>query len=532
MQTKFIIILGSLMSGLGKGVITSSISKILSFYDYKVLPLKFDGYLNYDSGTINPYKHGEVFVLEDGAELDMDFGMYERFLNVNLKNELSITGGKIMTTVISKERVGEFLGDDIQIIPHLTGEIIKWVKNVAAKNNLDALVIEVGGTVGDLENGYFIEAMRQLSLSEDVEFINLTYIPQVGLSKEQKTKPTQLAYRLLMQLGIKPDLLICRCGSKLAEKTKEKLALFTNLTNDRIIDDSDVDTIYSMPIMLMAQGADKILLDDLGFKNTRNERKVREWAEIVDRLSKPKKKVSVAIVGKYTGADDSYASVKEALVSAGAELGVGVSIEFIDSSLIEKKGYDLSPFDGILVPGGFGNRGIEGMIAAIKYARENNMPYLGICLGMQLMCIEFARNVCGIEGATSSEFDKNAEHKIISLMSEQEGVTAKGATMRLGTYGCMIQDKNSLAYGAYKQERIMERHRHRYEFNNEYRELFAKGGMVISGMSPDKNMVEIVEWQNGLGIGTQAHPEFKSRPGNPAPLFTSFVNLCIRTRKT
>ncbi len=269
MQTKFIIILGSLMSGLGKGVITSSISKILSFYDYKVLPLKFDGYLNYDSGTINPYKHGEVFVLEDGAELDMDFGMYERFLNVNLKNELSITGGKIMTTVISKERVGEFLGDDIQIIPHLTGEIIKWVKNVAAKNNLDALVIEVGGTVGDLENGYFIEAMRQLSLSEDVEFINLTYIPQVGLSKEQKTKPTQLAYRLLMQLGIKPDLLICRCGSKLAEKTKEKLALFTNLTNDRIIDDSDVDTIYSMPIMLMAQGADKILLDDLGFKNTR-----------------------------------------------------------------------------------------------------------------------------------------------------------------------------------------------------------------------------------------------------------------------
>ncbi len=526
MPTKYIVVLGSLMSGLGKGVVTSSIIKMLDFYGYSVLPVKFDGYLNYDCGTMNPYRHGEVFVLDDKSEVDMDFGMYERFLNKNITGDLSITGGKLFSSVIAKERKGDYLGEDIQIIPHLTDEIHKRIEALAAKKKPDVLVIEVGGTVGDIENSYFIESMRQFSLKHDVVFINLTYVPSLEVVGEQKTKPAQIGFRMLLQSGILPKFIICRTDSKLQEKTREKLAMFASLDKERIIDDSNVGTLYELPLHLMSQNFDKLLIKDLGLRlRKKDSAKYQLWKEKTNKVKNPKSRISVAVVGKYVGLKDSYASVKEALVHAGAQENVGIDIRWIESDDIEKKGIpeELSTADALIVPGGFGKRGTEGMISAIKFARENDVPFLGICLGMQLMVVEYARNVAKLKNADSSEFNPNTKYKVIDILESQKDIELKGGTMRLGSWRCRLTNKDSIAYKLYGEEYVDERHRHRYEFNGKYKKILENNGLRITGVTKNGSLVEFTEWSGGFGIGTQAHPELKSRFENAAPLFVGLV---------
>ncbi len=532
-QTKFIVILGSVLSGLGKGVVTSSIMKILSFYGYKVLPVKFDGYLNYDCGTMNPYRHGEVFVLDDKSEVDMDFGMYERFLGKNLTGELSITGGKIFSEIIEKERRGDYLGNDVQIIPHLTDLIIEKIEKIAKRYELDVMVIEVGGTVGDIENSYFIEAMRQLALKHKTVFVDLTYIPKLDAVGEQKTKPTQYAFKTIMGSGIMPNYILCRSSEPLSEKARSKIALYTNLDKKRILDDSDLATIYELPIHLLEQGFDKLIIEDLELeKKEFNKQAFEKWKSIVERIKEPSKRVKIAIVGKYVELKDAYISVKEALNHAGAKLDCGVDIKWIESEDLEKGDLSiLKDVDGIIVPGGFGKRGIEGKINAIRFARENKIPYLGLCLGMQLMVVEYARNVCGLEGANSTEFNPKTKYNVIDLMPSQKGIKNKGGTMRLGSWKCEIVDKDSIAYRSYKKRFVYERHRHRYEFNNKYRKLLKENGLKISALTPDKRLVEMVEWRSQFGIGTQAHPELKSKAEEPAPLFVSFLDAAISRKK-
>ncbi|MEM0148694.1 MAG: CTP synthase [Candidatus Micrarchaeaceae archaeon] len=531
MHTKFVVVLGSLMSGLGKGIVTSSILKMLSFYDYNVVPVKFDGYLNYDCGTMNPYRHGEVFVLDDSGEVDMDFGTYERFLNKSMSIDQSITGGKLFSTIIREERHGDFLGRDVQIIPHMTDHIISLLEGLARKKRADVLVIEVGGTVGDIENSYFVEAMRQLALKHRTVFVNLTYIPKLSAVGEQKTKPTQLAFRALLQTGITPNFVVCRSESKLEEHTIRKLALFTNLNQRRIIDDSDVESIYEVPLSFMRQKFDELLIKDLELdKHKLNTKKLSSWKDVVSKIKNPKESVTVAIVGKYTNLRDSYASVKEAIVHAGAWNGVSVKIKWIESATLEGRGKInvLEDVDGVIVPGGFGKRGIEGKILAIRYAREHKMPYLGLCLGMQLMAVEYARNVCGLDGANSTEFEPKTKYNVIDLLPSQRNVKDKGGTMRLGAWKCKILNRDSIAYRAYGKEIISERHRHRYEFNNKYRRLLESKGLRVTGTTMDGKLVELIEWPNQFGIGTQAHPELKSRPENPAPLFVAFIDASKR----
>ncbi len=519
------------MSGLGKGIVTSSILKILDLYGYSALPVKFDGYLNYDCGTMNPYRHGEVFVLDDKSEVDMDFGMYQRFLGKGMTGDLSITGGKLFSHIINKERRGDYLGEDVQIIPHMTNEIISRLENIAKSKKLDVLVIEVGGAVGDIENSYFIEAMRQLALKHKVVFVNLTYVPTLDVVGEQKTKPAQLGFRTIMQLGIMPDFMVCRTTEPLGEKAREKLSLFTNITKERVIDDSDSFTIYQAPLHFMEQGFDKLLVKDLELNGDRlNKAKLNEWKRMVGKIVNPKYSVNVAIVGKYTKLRDSYISVKESLLHAGAATDTRVNIKWVESSDLENKDElkQLKGMDGVIVPGGFGKRGIEGMINSIRYARENRRAYLGLCLGMQLMAVEYARNACHLEGANSTEFVKDAREKIIYLLPSQKGVRKKGGTMRLGAWKCRIVDKNSAVYKAYKKNVIDERHRHRYEFNNKYLDIVRKNGLKVPAFTMDGKLVEFIEWTDGFGIGTQAHPELKSTLETPAPVFVSFVDAARR----
>ena len=534
MRTKFVVVTGSLMSGMGKGLITSSILKILDMYGYKVLPVKFDGYLNYDCGTMNPYRHGEVFVLDDKSEVDMDFGMYERFLEKPLFGDLSITGGKLFSTIIKKERKGEYLGEDVQIIPHLTNEILTRIKGIAEKNDLDVMVIEVGGTIGDIENSYFVEAMRQLMLKEKVVFASLTYLPLLEVVGEQKTKPTQIAYRAMMALGIKPTFLFCRTEGELQKKTKAKLSLFTNIDESHIFDDSTLSHLYTIPLHFMDQGFDKMLIEELGLrKRSVSKEKLNRLKKLNDALLHPKNDVNVGIVGKYVELRDAYISVKEALEHSGAALDSRVNIRWIESESLESgdgRKY-LEDLDGVIVPGGFGKRGIEGMINAISYARESKTPYLGLCLGMQLMSIEYARNVCGMKGANSTEFDPKTRYKIIYTLPTQRRQEYKGATMRLGTWEGRIIKRDSIAYRAYKSGVFYERHRHRYEFNNKYMKDMERYGFVISSVTPTDRLVETVEWKDSFGIGTQAHPELKSTPDQPAPLFMEFVKASIAKRK-
>ena len=526
-KEKYIVVLGSLLSGIGKGIVSSSICKIISFYDLKILPLKFDGYLNYDCGTMNPLKHGEVFVLDDKSEVDMDFGTYERFMNTSMNGSLSLTGGKLFSEIISRERKGDYLGEDIQIIPHLTGLIQDKVRAAYRDNKLDVLLIEVGGTVGDIESGYFIEAMRELAMKQDVVFVAVTYVPVIGVVGEQKTKPTQISMRSLMQIGVQPDFLVTRSEEELQEKTRNKIALFANLEPDRVIDNHDLDSVYLVPEALMKKGLDTALLKELGFSGrTINADLLSRWkACIPDRQNMKNAKISV--VGKYVKLHDSYASVREALMHAAHANNVSLEIDWLESEELE--GADdnavqerLRGSSGILVPGGFGNRGIEGMLRAIRYAREHGVPYLGICLGMQLMAIEFARNVVGLQDAHSTEFNLNTANPIISLMESQKGVEGKGGTMRLGAWPALLAE-GSHARRIYGTEMISERHRHRYEFNNAYKGALSSKGLTIGGTTPDGALVEFIEWSGSFGIATQAHPELKSRPESPAPLFREFV---------
>jgi CTP synthase len=518
------------MSGLGKGIVTASVGRNLQGRGFRVVPIKFDGYLNVDCGTMNPYRHGEVFVLDDGSECDMDLGTYERFLNTNFTGENNITGGKIFSRVIEKERKGEYLGSDVQIVPHLTNEIKRWVKKVGEDFKAEIVLIEVGGTVGDLENGYFIEAMRQLALEErgNVIFLQVTYIPVLNVVGDQKTKPTQHATRILQSMGVQPDVIICRGTSKLNAESRKKIAMFCSVQPEAVIDDMDADTIYDVPQILERQNLTDLILDKLGMKG--KEKDLKNWNELVERIKNPKHKVTVAITGKYTALKDSYVSIKESLVHAGANNDCEVNLKWVETTDIEEgreKVDVLSDCDGIIVPGGYGARGTEGKIQCIKYAREHDIPYLGLCFGMQYMVIEFARNVCGLEDANSTEANPETKNPVVDLLPEQKFTELMGATNRLGAREIEIKE-GTKAHKFYGKGMVRERFRHRYEINQKYVEILEKHGMVFSGIAPKGKIIEIAEFdKNRFHLGTQFHPEFTSRLESPNPLFVGFVAACI-----
>jgi CTP synthase len=527
-KTRFIVITGSIMSGLGKGIVTSAIAKLLQSRGYNVVPIKFDGYLNVDCGTMNPFRHGEVFVLDDGREVDMDFGTYERFINRSMTGLSSITGGSLFQRIIEKERKGEYLGRDVQFVPHLTDEIKRRFREVAEHHKADVILIEIGGTVGDLENGYVLEAVRQLNYEEkNVAFVQLTYVPSLSPG-EQKTKPTQHATRLLQSLGIQPNMIIVREQEKLSSDARKKISQYCNVPEEAVIDDPMLHTVYELPLVLEKQDVYQQLAKVLELKDGK-EAKLKDWQRRVNRIYKPTgKQVRIAIVGKYTAVKDAYVSVKEALVHGAAENNVALEIGWVEGSDLEKLknvGDVLSEFDGIVVPGGFGGRGVEGKISAIRYAREKGVPFVGLCLGLQLMVIEHARHVCGMEGANSTEFDKKTPHPVIDLLPEQQQISKMGGTMRLGAYDCQLR-KGTKAHKAYGKDMVSERHRHRYEVNPDYVPKLEEKGLVISGVHPKHSIVEIAEWKEGFGVATQPHIELKSRLEDPAPIFVDFIKAC------
>ncbi|MFC2174692.1 glutamine hydrolyzing CTP synthase [archaeon] len=527
---KFIVVTGGVLSGLGKGIVTSSIGKILESRGYKVMPVKFDGYLNVDAGTMNPYRHGEVFVLDDGTECDMDLGNYERFLNITAVRANNPTGGKIFEKVLAKERKGEYLGVDVQFIPHVTGEIKDWVRGVGKDTGADVIVIEVGGTVGDIENSYFIEAMRELHQEEgheNVVFCHVTLVPKLKVVGEQKTKPTQQSIKQLLGMGVQPDFVLCRCDEPLDDSPREKIALFGNVKPENVISDHDCDTIYEVPFVLES--------DDLGDKLLKRlEMEVRppsllDWRAMVDNIKNPEKEITVAITGKYTALKDSYVSIMEALTHAGAHHHTKINLVWVETTNIEDKKITvekaLEGVDGIIVPGGFGSRGTEGKIACVKYCRENNIPYLGLCYGFQMAVIDAARNMCGLEGANSTEADPKSPHPVITILPDSAGDL--GGTMRLGAYEALLK-KGSRVAELYGKTKVSERHRHRYEVNPDYIEKIEAGGLVFSGRSEDGRLMEFLELpDHKFFIGTQAHPEFKTHLEEPAPLFYGFVGACL-----
>jgi len=539
-KTKYIIVTGSVMSGVGKGTFSGCLATLLSCHGLKVSPIKFDGYINVDAGTLNPYRHGEVFVLNDGTECDLDLGSYERYLNRDLCKDNYLTAGKIFKTVIEKERAGKYLGRDVQFIPHVTGEIKNFLRELAVKSDADIVLVEVGGTVGDIENSYFIEAMRELRYEEgenNVCFINVTYIIEPGSLGEQKSKPAQLGLRTLMELGIQPDIIICRAETPVALKIKEKVSIYSNVPMDRVYSLHDLSNIYEIPLMLRETGVDKAVFEIL---NTRPKTadtglSFKKWEEFVDRIKNANKEVRIAIVGKYTNVRDSYLSIIKALEHAGPYNGARIEIKWIESTDIEdgkiKVEGALKDVDGVIVPGGFGKRGVEGKIAAIKYARENNIPYLGLCYGMQLAVVEFARNICGLSGANTTEIDSKTKYPVIDIIPEQKDRLEKselGGTMRLGSYPAKLK-KSSVVQKLYGKDVITERHRHRWELNPEYQKILEKNGMVMSGIYEKRNLVEFIELpRNKYFVATQAHIEFKSKPLSPHPIFLGFVRACVQ----
>jgi len=527
-MAKYIFITGGVISSLGKGITSASIGKILESRGLKVSLMKFDPYINVDPGTMNPYQHGEVYVTEDGAETDLDLGHYERFTHAQGTNFNNVTTGQVYHAVISKERHGDYLGKTIQVIPHITGEIKDRVKKVAKVSGAQIVIAEIGGTVGDIESLPFLEAARQLGLElgeDNVLYIHVTLVPFIKCAEEIKTKPTQHSVGTLREIGIQPDVLICRTEKALSNEIKEKISLFCNVQKEAVIEARDVASIYQIPLVFKEQVLDEIILTH--FKLISHSSQLDSWEkDVVERALNPKDKVSIALVGKYISLQDAYKSIYEALAHAGIANNARVEVKKIDSEDIEKHGVKklLSGVSGILVPGGFGYRGIEGKIKAIRYARENNIPFLGLCLGMQCAVIEFARNVCGFKDANSSEFKPKTKHPVISLLEEQRRVRDMGGTMRLGAYPCKIK-KDSLAFMMYNRAAISERHRHRYEFNNKFRKIFKKKGMDFSGIYPQKNLVEIVEIKNHpYFIAVQFHPEFKSKPDQAHPLFRGFIS--------
>ncbi len=534
MKTKFIFVTGGVVSSLGKGLAAASIGALLESRGLKVTLQKLDPYLNVDAGTMNPFQHGEVFVTEDGAETDLDLGHYERFTTIRTSKLSNFTTGRIYDAVIHKERKGEYLGKTVQVIPHITDEIKGAI--MQATPGVDLLIVEIGGTVGDIESLPFLEAIRQFRFDvgeENCLYIHLTLVPFIPTAGELKTKPTQHSVQKLREIGIQPDLLLCRTDRPLSKELKAKIALFCNMPADCVVTAKDVDSIYEVPLVLHDEGLDEKIVEILNIWTRTPE--LGPWQQLVHRIKNPQKDVTIAVVGKYVHLTDSYKSLNEALKHAGFANEANVRLKFFDSEEIEGQadiGTLLNPegtVDGVLVPGGFGNRGIEGKIRAITYARENRIPYFGICLGMQLAVIEFARNVCALKGANSTEFDPQTAHPVIALMEEQKAVIMKGASMRLGSYPCDIE-KSTLAAEAYGERQITERHRHRYEFNNIYRDKLAAKGLVVSGIYPQGGLVEMVELKkHPWFLGCQFHPEFKSRPHQPHPLFTRFIKAASET---
>jgi len=536
MATKYIFVTGGVVSSLGKGITAASLGRLLKNRGFNVTIQKFDPYINIDPGTMSPYQHGEVFVTDDGAETDLDLGHYERFIDINLSKRSNITAGKVYWSVINKERKGDYLGSTVQVIPHITNEIKENVYRVGKEDNADVVITEIGGTVGDIESLPFMEAIRQVKKEvgrNDVLYIHVTLVPYINAAGELKTKPTQHSVKELRSIGIQPDILVCRSEKHISDEMKEKLALFCDVEPEAVIENRTCSSIYEVPLMMQDQGLDDIVIKKLGLEERPCD--MTEWKEMVHKILNPSKDITVAIVGKYVALHDAYLSVAEALSHAGIETDTKVHIRWIDSEELDDLSVDpkelYEGIDGIVVPGGFGSRGVEGKIRTIQYVRENNIPFLGLCLGMQCAVMEFARNVCGMEGATSSEFDESAKYKVIDLMSDQIDVDKKGGTMRLGIYPCKVEagTKTREAYG---EDLIYERHRHRYEFNNEYRQQLTDAGLVISGTSPDGRLVESVEVKNHpFFIGTQAHPELKSRPNNAHPLFRGLVDAILELKK-
>ncbi len=524
MKTKFIFITGGVVSSLGKGITTASIGMLLKSHKYRIDVLKFDPYLNVDPGTMSPYQHGEVFVTEDGAETDLDLGHYERYLNQNMSNKNNVTQGQIYEHVLYKERYGEYLGKTVQVIPHITSEIKSAIYSLA--RGKDIVIAEIGGTVGDIESLPFLEAIRQVRLDvgrDNVVYIHISLLPYIKAAEEIKTKPTQHSVMKLREIGIEPDILICRVEKNVDKSIKEKLSLFCNVEPEDVVIEPDVGScVYKVPLILKEQNLDKIILQKLKLRQRKVD--ITEWSRLVEKYEKLTDTIKIGVAGKYTQLKDAYKSILEALFHAGIHNDVKVDIRYID---VEQKNFEVQLKDvkGLIVPGGFGERGVEGKIQAIKYARENKIPFLGICLGMQTAVIEFARNICGLKDANSTEFDTKTSHPVIDLMESQKMVKYKGGTMRLGAYLCRIK-KGTLAYKVYQATKIYERHRHRYEVNNKYITLLQKHGLVISGTHPVGNLVEIVELKDHpFFIAVQFHPEFKSRFLNPHPLFYHLVKV-------
>ena len=530
-MSKYIFVTGGVVSSLGKGIASASIGKLLESRGLKVSILKCDPYLNVDPGTMNPYQHGEVYVTDDGAETDLDLGHYERFTNGHFSKNNNITAGKIYYSVITKERRGDYLGKTVQIIPHITDEIKSSIKKVSREQEVDVVIVEIGGTVGDIESLPFLEAIRQLrwELGEHYALnIHVTLLPYIKSCGEQKTKPTQHSVGRLREIGIQPDILLCRTERPISHDQREKIALFCNVDVEGVIEALDVKSIYECPSAFKAQGLDVLITKRLNLKTPEHD--LREWENyVVKRLKHPKHEVNIAVAGKYIQLADAYKSIYESLIHGGVAADARVNIIKIDSEELEKGKVDkfFKSVQGILIPGGFGPRGIEGKIRAIKFARGKNIPFFGICLGMQLATVEFARHVCGLKTANSTEFDKNTKDPVISLLAEQHQVTNMGATMRLGAYPCKLA-RDTKSFAAYKKEDISERHRHRYEFNNLYREGLSAKGLVIAGMNVERDLVEVVEVKGHRWfVGCQFHPEFQSKPDKPHPLFRDFVAAAL-----
>lgn len=529
-MSKYVIVTGGVISSLGKGIASASIGKILESRGLKIAIMKLDPYINVDPGTMNPYQHGEVYVTEDGAETDLDLGHYERFTSAQTSKFNNITTGQIYNGVITRERRGDYLGETIQVIPHITDAIKDRIKKCAEVSKADIVIVEIGGTVGDIEGLPFLEAVRQFRLDmgyENVLYIHLTLVPFIKAAQELKTKPTQHSVGTLREIGIIPDVLICRTEQPLSDSNKEKISLFCNVRKEAVIESPDMESIYQIPLVFKKQILDEIILSH--FKLICKYSDLKEWErDVINKMLNPKNRVTIAVVGKYIELQDAYKSIYESLYHAGISNDAKVEIKRIDSEVLEKGQIDeiLNGVYGILVPGGFGYRGIEGKIKAIKFARENGIPFLGICLGMQCAVIEFARNVCDLKVANSTEF-KKTKHPVISLLEEQEGVDDLGGTMRLGAYPCKIKN-NTLASSVYRNSLVQERHRHRYEFNNKYRKILERKGMIFSGIYPKKNLVEIIEIKDHpYFIAVQFHPEFKSKPDKPHPLFREFISNAL-----
>ncbi len=531
-MTKYIFVTGGVVSGLGKGITAASLGRLLKARGFKVAAQKLDPYINIDPGTMSPYQHGEVFVTEDGAETDLDLGHYERFIDEDLNQFSNLTTGKVYWNVLTKERRGEYLGETVQVIPHITGEIKRFIHSVGEKTDADVVLTEIGGTTGDIESQPFLEAIRQFSCDvgrENCLFLHVTLVPYLQSSGEYKSKPTQHSVKELQSFGIRPDIIVARCDSPLAPELLQKIALFCNVKPDCVIQNLTLPVLYQAPIMLEEAGLARIVLRELSLEQKAQPCDLSEWNEMLNRIAACKKTVRIALVGKYVKLHDSYLSVSEALRHGGYENGVRVEIDWVDSEQLthENAGEYLKDADGIILPGGFGGRGIEGMIAAARYAREQDIPYFGICLGMQIAAIELARDLLGLPEANSREFAPDGPHPVIDLMPDQQGNLPKGGTMRLGAYPCHTLP-GSILEETYGKPEIQERHRHRYEFNNNYREAFTQHGVCFCGLSPDERLVEAISLPDRrFFVGVQYHPEFKSRPNKAHPLFRMFIRKAL-----